>query len=319
MWLESLDADLVQYVESFKRKKIDGSYLLQVANGRNLEHIGLQNETHRKMILTGIEQLKEQVPADFYHQFQNDDYACFSSQMKTQQYAQQKYQTLRTLVDDWIGKRPRAIPTYAWGLVADSAQYRIFLQQILSIEYQNGSGGFRMILDAQLYLQDQIAILERLRKYKRETRHQRFNKVCIVRGWFGCTHDEMSQICHDGFQREVKLGPGQTDKGFCFKSSFKAAAKDVDVIHGCVIMCYIILRHPFPTLIASNPSTATHNRYRFYSDGIHSIYQDECPILNNPHQTIHNRNSSDIQAGLYDEFVTFQKKDILPQVVVYLR
>lgn len=318
-WLESLDSDFNQYVDSFKRTGVDGHCLLQHVNDRLLQQIGVNDQKHREAIWKGIEQLKSEVSTDFYKQFHGDDYADLWKLTKISEQDPRLFQQkLHDQMKLWNVRFPRTISVEYMGFVLYSTQYRIFLQQILNIAHQYGpEEGFLMTLSARLFLKDQQKIVERLRKYKRETAHKRFNKVCIVRGWYGCSHEERSEITHNGFKRMVRLGSGDNDKGFCFKSSLKAAAEEIGA-HGCVIMCYIILRHPFPTLIQPDQSTEDCNRYRFYSDGRHTIHQAEAPISNNYRGNRYDRTATDVNDGLYDEFVTFQQKDILPQVLVYL-
>ena len=319
-WLESLDSDFNQYVDSFKRFRVDGHCLLHHASDRFLQQIGVKDQKHREAILKGIEQLKSEVSSDFYQQFYGDDYADLRILRKISKQNHQLFeQKLQGQMKWWNIRYPRTISIDAMNLVPPSAQYRIFLQQILNIAHQYGpEEGFLLTSSARLFLKDQQKIGERLRKYKRETKHKLHNKVCIVRGWYGCTAEEMSVIIHDGFKRTVRLGSAENDQGFCFKSSLKAAAEEIGP-RGCVIMCYIILRHPFPTLIQPDRSTEDCNRYRFYSDGRHTIHQMKSPTPNYHWGNRHDPSAAEVNEGLYDEFVTFQQKDILPELLVYLR
>ena len=129
----------------------------------------------------------------------------------------------------------------------------------------------------------------------------------------------MSEIARDGFTRMVRLGRGEHDGGFFLKSSAEAAAKDAGA-SGCVIMCYMILRHAYPTVIGNRSARTTNHRYRYYSRGEHSPFQEEEKEGQSTiRRWISNPKSETVDEGFYDEFVTDDSVEIYPQVAVYLQ
>ena len=222
-------------------------------------------------------------------------------------------------IDRWIKTLPSNLENDGIAFIHHPHLYRVFLQRILSAEYNfDSQRGFIVLSNAELDPNDHEKMMSRLAQFKRQTRHKRFEKVCIVRGWYGCGHEEMSQITTNGFFHMTKLGEGDNDKGFCLKSSAQSAARDAGPL-GCVIMCYVILHNPFPTIISDGRSRGYPNRYRYYSDGKHRIDQWEYLPMETSWRGLAPPSADDIKNGLHDEFVTYQAKDILPQAVVYLR
>ncbi len=64
-WFLSLDNDYVTYADIFKKRNIDGYWLLnQIDDGRLITY-GVENQDHRRRILDGIEKLREKCPEQF--------------------------------------------------------------------------------------------------------------------------------------------------------------------------------------------------------------------------------------------------------------
>jgi len=62
-WLKSLGPEYHKYVSIFEEHMIDGFWLLNYVNEESLIKYEIENEHHRKGILSGIEELKKQCEA----------------------------------------------------------------------------------------------------------------------------------------------------------------------------------------------------------------------------------------------------------------
>lgn len=316
-WIQSLDPEFSAYVDAFQQAGVDGPVLMLKVDDDYLCQLGINDISHRKFILACIEKIRSNISPDFYRQFdETDDFVRLVHKMEAgKKTGSLNNWRIRGDVKRWVKRLPSTMESDGFEFAHHPDQYRRFLQQILSVEYKQRLGE-TIFSSSNIGSQALSAeTLQRLSRFKEETQHRRSDELCIVRGWYGCSHEAMSEITTHGFRRMIRLGPSDKDRGFRLKSSAKAAASDVGVA-GCILMCYVILWDPFPTVIKDDSGP---NRYRFYSNGKPTITEwahesiSICPWVEN------DRPAEEISEGFHDEFVTFQAKDILPQVVVYLR
>lgn len=285
-----------------------------------LGELGIDNVEDQTSIMNGIKTIKDNVSADFYKLFsKTDDFVSLVEIMEAEKKGRKPNTwKIRDQVNQWIKSLPNTMTNDGIEFAHTPDLYRCFLQEILSIEYKKKQ---KNIVESSWDVLSQTSNPEMFRRliyHQEETKHTRSEQVCIVRAWYGCSHEEMSEITAHGFERKLRLGAGREDKGFLLRSSAKAAAHDVGVA-GCVLMCYVILSNPFCSLINEGSTSAETHRYRFYSDGKPSITEMEYESMHFSGSTRNYRPIEEIQAGFHDEFVTFESKNILPQVVVYLR
>lgn len=284
-----------------------------------LSQLGIKNQQHQQTIMQGIEQLKKDHMKGLLDRFDGDDYATLFRAMEDHlKNGTPSYITIHQHVRPWLKELPSHMTIHGMEFLCRPQDYPAFLKEILNAEYQSIPKHELEIIDSSpLSKDDQWKMVERLRNYKRETRHRRHDKVCIVRGWYPCSHQEMLHIATQGFTQLIRLGPEPNDQGFCFKSSAKAAAEQLDR-DGCLLMCYILLQKPIVTVMKNSSNRGSEKCYRYYSDGRHSSDQWEHPSVRNSTSTRVVPSSHEVRNGYYDEFVTFKAHQIYSQVIVYL-
>lgn len=320
-WIKSQQPHFIRYVEPVKRQSIDGLRLRNLANDRILDWTKVKDED-RVLMQRSFDQLRSHASNEFYRQFQDDSFHILVIIMQDKSTPHETCQMkIESSVEKWMKPLPKDAEIDGMEFLHSRGRYAAFLRRILDLAaHHNPNSGFMHMPAAELInLGDYQKMIARFNTYRNETQHQHHKTVCIVRGWYGCSHAAMSEIARDGFTHMVKLGPREKDRGFCLKSSAKAAAKDAGA-SGCVIMCYMILRHAYPTVIGNRSTRTTSNRFRYYSNGEHSpIQEEEEGWKNHIRRWSSNPKSETVDEGLYDEFVTDDPIEIYPQVVIYLR
>lgn len=319
-WIQSWDSDFKKYVDRFQNAKVDGQVLLFQIDPQYLGALGIDNLEDQTSIMNGIKTIKDNVSADFYELFSTtDDFVSLVQIMEVEKKSRKPNTwKIRDEVNQWIKSLPNNMTNDGIEFAHNPDVYRRFLQEILSIEYKKKQKNAILSSWDVLSKTTNAEMFQRLVYHQEETKHKLSEQVCIVRAWYGCSHEEMSEIIEQGFERKLRLGSGREDKGFLLRSSAKAAANDVGVA-GCILMCYMILSNPFCSLISEGSNSTMTHRYRFYSDGKPSITEIEYESVRFGRSKRNDRPIAEIQAGFHDEFVTFESKNILPQVVVYLR
>ena len=308
-WFRSLGEKYEGCAKFFRDKGVDGTYLLLSIDDQILRRFGITDPNHRVSILQRIDWLKFNVSGNFYNEFKDDEFNEIPHMLNlgktandTRNLSEKEKRGRGRLYKNIVQELPERLNYDNIVFINNEDRYRIFLQQIMSAEHQKREHNQRFTGDRQTP-DEERKMFGRLNKLTRQVHHHW--QVSIVRGWFTCSRAEGQRI--EDKRKSIR-------ETIYLKSSARYAAEIVDEneTNECLVMCYAIIRDPYPVIL-QNGSPA---RYRFYSKGT----PDQSNSSSESRRTIDfGRKPEEIEDGIYDEFVSDVPDDISYQVVIYLK
>ncbi|CAF2955365.1 unnamed protein product [Rotaria sp. Silwood2] len=325
---------------------IDGDLLLTSVDDAILkEDIGVATLLHRRLILKGIDELKNKCSSDlpvatsapkdkkkhYDKQFEGDFTPLLPlnevilrktyQNVSSCELSDKRHRAIVSRIYNWLGSLPSKYKIDKIEYVFNSNRYRIFLGQIEIVENRQQQQAFQSNLNSENSQVQRKLALKRLEMICQQVAHNR--NLPIARMWHGCRRNDLKHILSDGFAALSTLDDGYFGKGIYFSSSAKYVTRYCGESGGCLIMCYVLISNPFPVVASDAPPSEPPERFRLYGRGNYKNYQCHyipiSPADNGDPWDFRPPSSGITDDALYDELVVFQEAYILPQIIIHFK